>query len=70
LVDLSKKPIELGGKICKYILSVMDVFSPFLWLIPAHKVKWRYSKGMKNDMKGIDHRIVFKVTQGLEFMGV
>ena len=34
LVDLSKEPVELGGKSYKYILSVMDVFSRYLWLIP------------------------------------
>ncbi|KAL9960366.1 hypothetical protein ACROYT_G033814 [Oculina patagonica] len=34
LVDLSKDPVRHNGKVYKYVLSVIDVFSRFLWLVP------------------------------------
>ena len=46
LVDLSKEPVELGGKSYRYILSVMDVFSRYLWLVP---LSTKSSRGIARD---------------------
>ena len=32
LIDLSREPVEHNGKVYKYVLSVIDVFSRFVWL--------------------------------------
>ena len=37
LVDLSKHPQEMKGKTYRYILSVMDVFSRYIWLRPLER---------------------------------
>ena len=37
LIDLSKDPVKHNGKVYKYILSVIDVFSRFLWLVPMER---------------------------------
>ena len=34
LIDLSKDPVKHNGKVYKYVLSVIDIFSRFLWLVP------------------------------------
>ena len=33
LIDLSKDPVKNNGKVYKYVLSVIDIFSRFLWLV-------------------------------------
>lgn len=37
LIDLSKEPVKYNGKECKYVLSVVDIFSRFLWLRPLER---------------------------------
>ena len=34
LIDLSKDPVKHNGKVYKYVMSVSDIFSRFLWLVP------------------------------------
>ena len=34
LIDLSNDPVKHNGKVHKYVLSVIDIFSRFLWLVP------------------------------------
>ena len=33
-VDLVNKPVTMGGVTCKYIMSVIDIFSRFVFLRP------------------------------------
>ena len=37
LVDLSGQRVEYEGKVYRYVLSVMDVFSRFHWLYPLQR---------------------------------
>ena len=37
LIVLSKDPVKYNGKARKYILSIMNVFSRFLWLLAMEK---------------------------------
>ena len=70
LVDLSKEPVELGGKSYRYILSVMDVFSRYLWLVP---LPTKSSRGIARELKKIYERDGppdrLQSDQGLEFHG-
>ena len=70
LVDLSKKPIELGGKSYRYILSVMDVFSRYIWLAP---LPTKSSRDVARELKKIYERDGppdrLQSDQGLEFHG-
>ena len=34
LINMSAYASEIGGKVYKYILSIIDIFTRFLWLIP------------------------------------
>lgn len=37
LVDLSNQRVEYRGKVFRYVLSMMDVFSRFHWLYPLQR---------------------------------
>lgn len=39
LVDLRGYSVQRGGKIYRFVLSILDVFSRFLWLVPLHTKK-------------------------------
>ena len=63
LIDLSKDPIKHNGKVYKYVLSVIDIFSRFLWLVPlevsqAATLFECYNQFMTNMV----HQIVFRAT--------
>ena len=70
LVDLSKEPVELGGKSYRYILSVMDVFSRYLWLVP---LLTKSSRDIARELKKIHERDGppdrLQSDRGLEFHG-
>ena len=70
LVDSSKEPVELGGKSYRYILSVMDVFSRYLWLVP---LPTKSSRDIARELKKICERDGppdrLQSDQGLEFHG-
>ena len=51
-------------------VSIFLPFNRFVWLIQLPtRSSGDMARKLNNDMKGIDHRIVFKVTPGLEFHG-
>lgn len=70
MVDLSKEPVELGGKSYRYILSIMDVFSRYLWLVP---LSTKSSRDIARELKKIYERDGppnrLQSDQGLEFHG-
>ena len=71
LVDLSKQAVEFAGKTYRYIISVIDVFSRFLWLAPLSSNQVDAQQGsLKKYTKGMDvlpDRL--QSDQGLEFYG-
>lgn len=42
LVDMSNQHVEHEGKVSKYVLSVMDVFSGFHWPYPLQRKSSRH----------------------------
>ena len=70
LVDLSKQAVEFAGKTYRYIISVIDVFSRFLWLAPLSSKVDTQQGSLKKYTKGMDYRIVFRVTRAWNFMGM
>lgn len=53
LIDLSREPVQLGGKTYWYILSIMDVFSRYLWLAP---LSTKSSRDIARELKKIYDR--------------
>lgn len=70
LVDLNKQPVQYAGKTYRYILSVMDVFSRYLWLAPLQK---KSSRCTTSELQKIYERHGppgrLQSDQGLEFYG-
>jgi len=50
LVDVNQEPVELGRKSYRYIVSVMDVFSRYLWLVP---LPTKSSRDIARELKNI-----------------
>ena len=71
LMDLGKRgSVEFKGIVYRYVLSVMDVFSRFIWLRPLAR---KTSKAVAAELKAIYREnglpIVLQSDQGSEFKG-
>ena len=70
LVDLSKQAVEFAGKTYRYIISVIDVFSRFLWLTPLSSKSSRHTaRELKKIYKRHGPPDCLQSDQGLEFYG-
>ena len=70
LMDFQKDAVKYKGKTYKYILSIMDVFSRFLWLKP---LPTKTSASVANVLKEIFDEygpaLIIQMDNGMEFRG-
>ena len=71
LMDMGQKgAVKLNGSSYKYVLSVMDVFSRFVWLRPINK---KMSKNVADELRSINLEHgpprVIQCDQGGDFKG-
>ena len=62
LMDLSKDAAEHDGRVYRYVLSIMDVFSRYSWLCPLEKKASHcmLAKPLKRSMQNMVHQIASK----------
>ena len=71
LINMSAYASEIGGKVYKYILSIIDIFTRFLWLIPLENAQ---SASVTEALRtvylqwGVPH--IIQCDNGSEFKGV
>ena len=64
LMDLRKEALNYNKHVYRYVLSVMDIFSRYLWLRPLQKRSSELVSGALQRIYAAStvHRIAFKVT--------
>lgn len=71
LIDMSKFPVTVNGVKYVYILSVLDIFSRFLWLIPLMDKESRtVSSELYKLYMSWGPPVILQSDQGSEFKGV